>query len=148
MSNATIRSAGMIIYYKKGNDIEYLLLHYPGGYWEFAKGKMESGETKQMTARREIKEETGLEPELQPGFQESIAYQFRDRYGNRTNKEVTFFIGYSTTQEVILSHEHQGFIWLPFEQALNKLTYQNCKDLIMHADHFIRENLLKESRSE
>ncbi|HSW73884.1 MAG TPA: NUDIX domain-containing protein [Candidatus Limnocylindria bacterium] len=139
MSSALIRSAGMVLFYKKDHSIEYLLLHYPGGYWEFAKGKLEAGETKQMAAYREVQEETGLKADIKEGFCETITYIFKDRWGNRVNKEVYFFIGQATTQDIVLSHEHQGYAWLSFEKAITQLTYQNSKDVLMHADHFIRE---------
>ena len=143
MSQAIIRSAGMVIYSKRNHDIEYLLLHYPGGYWSLAKGKMESGETKHMTARREVKEETGLEPELKDGFQETIIYMFKDRHGNKIRKEVYFFIGKSESQDVVLSHEHQGYIWLGFDEALKKITHQNTKEVLAKADHVIKEYIEK-----
>jgi len=52
---------------------------YPGGYWEFPKGKLEPGETDEAAAHRELKEETGLEVTLIPDFKETITYRFRDR---------------------------------------------------------------------
>jgi 8-oxo-dGTP pyrophosphatase MutT (NUDIX family) len=118
------------------------LLHYPGGYWELAKGKLEPGETKQQAAHREVHEETGLRAELKEGFQETISYTFKDRYGNKINKEVYFFVGQVESQEIVLSHEHQGYIWLPFQEAVTRLTYQNSKDVLISADYFIREKLL------
>lgn len=142
MSSTLIRSAGMVLFYKEEHEIEYLLLHYPGGYWEFAKGKLEPGETKQMAAHREIHEETGLRVDLKEGFQETITYSFKDRWGNKTNKEVYFFVGEAPDQEITLSHEHQGYVWLSFEKALERLTYQNSKDILISADHFIKERLM------
>ena len=56
------RKAVFIVAYAKTNQgIEYILLkrklHWKG--WEFPKGKIEKGEKKIQTAKRELKEETG-----------------------------------------------------------------------------------------
>jgi len=37
----------------------YLLLYYPGGYWDLPKGHVEEGEQELDTARREVEEGTG-----------------------------------------------------------------------------------------
>jgi 8-oxo-dGTP pyrophosphatase MutT (NUDIX family) len=40
-----------------------LLLQYPQGHWDLPKGHVESSDSdKQATARRELKEETGIVP--------------------------------------------------------------------------------------
>lgn len=49
-----IYSAGIITYTTDNNETSYLLLHYNAGHWDFPKGKMEPGETKQETALREL----------------------------------------------------------------------------------------------
>ncbi len=53
------RSAGIVLFLEKSEEILFLLLHYPTGHWDFVKGKIESGETEIETAVREAKEETG-----------------------------------------------------------------------------------------
>lgn len=62
------KSAGVLMYRRRGPAIEYLLVH-PGGpfwakkdeaAWSIPKGLMEDGEASEAAARREFEEETGL----------------------------------------------------------------------------------------
>lgn len=128
-----VHSAGIIVYYDNHGTKEYLLLHYPSGHWEFPKGKLEKGETNTQAALRELKEETGLEVILQPDFCESITYFFKSFDGKTVEKTVDLFIGQSSSKQVFLSEEHQGYAWLPYNEALEQLTYDNAKKVFMRA---------------
>lgn len=133
-----IYSSGIITYIKEGSKIEYLLLQYLGGHWDFPKGKIEIGESKLETAIRELHEETGLTAEIHPGFEISYTYSFKDRLKQPVSKTVYFYVGRVTDRTVILSHEHEGFRWLDYEQALYQLTYENAKGILAKSDMFLR----------
>ncbi|QQR53589.1 NUDIX domain-containing protein [bacterium] len=133
-----IYSAGIVTYIKEGSTIEYLLLNYLGGHWDFPKGKLEGGENKFQAAVRELAEETGLTAEVHPGFEVSYSYNFKDKLRQPISKTVYFFVGYASSKQVVLSHEHQHYKWLDYEQALYMLTYENAKGVLAKADHFIR----------
>lgn len=131
-------SAGVVVFYHGKNALEFLLLHYQSGHWDFPKGHIEENETKHETALRELMEETGLTAELQPGFQEEFSYFFRYPCNSElVKKKVYFFIGKSYGKKVILSDEHIGFAWLPYEQALEQLTYKNAKELLEKAHEYL-----------
>ena len=51
-----------------------LVKHRVGGHWAFPKGHVESGESEEQTARREVREETGVEIEILPGYRETNHY--------------------------------------------------------------------------
>ena len=133
-------SAGIVVYRQEGEQRLYLLLHYASGHWDFAKGKIEKGETKQQAALRELKEETGLSAQVLPGFEFSFDYWFRG-YETREliNKTVYFLVGPTEEKEVTLSKEHGGFAWLPYEQALEQLTYRNAKELLTAVKAFLND---------
>ncbi len=133
-----VESAGIIVYCRIDNEVEYLLLHYSAGHWDFPKGKIEKGETKNQAALRELLEETGLYTKIQPGFEDRLSYFFYDFDGERAHKTVYFFVGQVKKQEIVLSHEHQGFDWLPFTLALKQLTYDNAKQVLRNVNDFIR----------
>ena len=131
-------SAGVVVYRVKNNLIEYLLLHHIVGHWDFAKGKIEVGETKEQAALRELHEEAGLRTELEPGFIDSISYNFVDRSGEPTRKTVYFFIGRVNDEQVVLSSEHKNFMWLPYDKAYTKMTFDTARQVLQKAHEFIK----------
>jgi len=123
-------SAGVVLVHGE----KFLLLHYESGHWDFVKGKIEPGESNEETVRRETEEETGItDLDFIPGFQESIHY-FYMREGQRISKTVVFFLAKTSTENVTLSHEHIGYQWLSYEDALEQLTFDNAKELLKKAN--------------
>jgi len=132
-------SAGIILFNKLNE--KFLLLNYPSKHWDFVKGKMEKGETPHETALRETNEETGIsDVEFIDGFEEEIEYYF---YANNQeiHKKVIFFLGKTKTSEIILSHEHLDYIWLEFDNALEKTTYENAKNLLKKSKVFLENRI-------
>ena len=139
------KSAGAIVWYKnkKTKIIEYLLLHYPSldntrqGHWDFPKGHVEKGETEIEAATREVAEETGIhELRFLPKFKERIRY-FYAREGKKISKEVIFYLAESRAKKVEISFEHVGFAWLPFDKAIEQVTYKNAKEVLQKARQFL-----------
>lgn len=128
------KSSGIIVFTEDGDRL-YLLLHYAAGHWDFPKGHIESGESETKAARREAEEETGLsEVDLIDAFREKIGYFFK-RGGKTVHKDVVFFLGRTTSHaKVHLSYEHIGYEWLPYDEALERLTYDNAKGLLRKAE--------------
>ena len=131
------RSAGAVIFRQEEGKIYYLLLHYQSGHWDFPKGIIEKGEKIEETAKREVKEETGIENiEFVEGFKEWIKYFFRVK-GRTIFKIVTFLLAETKQKKVKISWEHIGFKWLPYEEALEKLTFKNAKEILEKANDFL-----------
>jgi 8-oxo-dGTP pyrophosphatase MutT (NUDIX family) len=126
-----------IILFNDNKKRKFLLLNYPSKHWDFVKGKMEKGETFHETALRETNEETGIKDvEFLDGFKEEIEYYFRVN-NQDIHKKVIFFLGKTETTNIILSHEHLDFIWLDFDNALDKITYENAKNLLRKSKEFL-----------
>ena len=145
------KSAGAIIFRKepfdvtqgKGDKIFYLLLHYPSNtkspkeYWDLPKGHIEKGEKLEDTVKREVEEETGLKDiEFIEGFKETIKYFFKWESKNIL-KFVTFYLAETKTRDVKISEEHIDYEWLPYEKALEKLTFKNAKEILKKANDFL-----------
>jgi len=124
------RSAGAILYRESLAGNLYLLLNYPSGHWDFVKGNIEKGEILKETVIREIEEETGItDVNFVEGFEDKVEYHYQ-RDGQLVHKEVIFFLAKTRTDDVKLSHEHHGFIWLDFNSALKKLTYKTAQNML------------------
>jgi 8-oxo-dGTP pyrophosphatase MutT (NUDIX family) len=137
------KSCGAVIF-RVGNGTEYLLLHYEAGHWDFVKGHVEKGESEEETVEREILEETGLKSNtFLDDFRERIDYFYRRR-GRTVSKEVIFYLVRSTGEEPVkISGEHIGYDWLPYRDALDRLTYKNAKETLRKAEeHLQRTGLI------
>lgn len=133
------RSAGIVLYLEKPKENLFLLLNYPTGHWDFIKGKIEQGETEHQTAIRETKEETGISDiEFVEGFEEKIKYNFQFE-GELIYKEVVFFLAKTTTENVTVSHEHLDYTWLNYKNSMEKITYQNAKDVLSKANQLLEK---------
>ena len=134
------RSAGAIVFHKGGFEIEYLVLHYPAGHWDFPKGNIEKGEKEEETIIREIREETGIDS-VEPiaGFSRKIEYHYRRPEG-LVAKTVTFKLAKAAVKTVKLSYEHQGYAWLDYEKALERVTFENSKTVLREAKSYLEKD--------
>ncbi|MEM5828195.1 MAG: NUDIX domain-containing protein [Candidatus Aenigmatarchaeota archaeon] len=130
-------SCGAIVFYKENDKIEFLLLKYPN-YWGFPKGEKEENESEIETARREIKEETNLDVEFIPGFRREYEYSFWLK-GKLIKKKAIFFLARAKSKDVKISWEHEDFKWLPYEEALKTLGYEQDKENLKAAYEFIKK---------
>lgn len=80
------------------------------------------------------------------GFKEYAKYFFKKSYdlvGEAKKKApwvfklVVFYLAKADNEEVKISDEHKGFVWLPIDQAVKKLTFKNAKELLKKADDFV-----------
>jgi 8-oxo-dGTP pyrophosphatase MutT (NUDIX family) len=133
----TEKSAGIVLFRNDSDKNEFLLLNYPQGHWDFVKGKIEQNETSHETALRETKEETGITNiEFVDGFEESVEYDFRFKKEN-IHKKVIFFLAKTNEKNIKLSHEHNDYLWLEYNDALKKTTFENAKNVLTKANEFL-----------
>jgi len=131
------KSAGIVLFRIASNKNEFVLLNYPQGHWDFVKGKVEEGETTHETALRETKEETGISDiEFIDGFEESVEYNFKFK-NEDIHKTVVFFLAKTNEKNITLSHEHNDFVWLEYDDALKKTTFRNAKNVLSKTNEFL-----------
>jgi bis(5'-nucleosidyl)-tetraphosphatase len=133
------RSAGVIVFHQpSGKARVYLLLDY-GRYWDYPKGHLEAGESDESAALRELAEETGIEQaQLLSAFVHEITYFFRAKK-ELVRKIVIFFLAQAANKGVTISSEHQGYDWLPFEEARKRLKYANARQALDAAEKFLNQ---------
>lgn len=122
----------------KSREVNYLLLHYEAGHWDFVKGNVEPTESEKDTVIRELQEETGIaDAKFIEGFREKVEYFYR-RQGATIHKEVVFFLIETHTEKIELSYEHVGYAWLTRQRALERLTFKNAKDVLQKAHDLLK----------
>lgn len=138
-------SAGVIIYRKAKEGVKFLILYHGRGYWNFPKGKIESEEKSWQAAVREIREETGLmlkDLRFKKNFKTYEKYAFR-RQKEKVFKIVIFYLAETKQPRITLSHEHQGYGWFIYREAMKILSKHKdsqrvltqANELIRHAEH-------------
>jgi len=131
------KSAGIVLFRNASHNKEFLLLNYPQGHWDFIKGKVEQDETPYETASRETKEETGISDiEYIDGFEESVEYNFKFK-NEDIHKIVVFFLAKTYEKKITLSHEHNDFVWLEYDDAIKKTTFRNAKNVLSKTNEFL-----------
>jgi len=135
-------SAGVIVYFKKGKKIKYLLLKYKGLtgkiYWGLAKGHQEKNEKILNTAKREVKEETGLElKKIDPNFKKEEKYFFK-KGKDLIFKKVIYFLAPSPSLKINLSNEHLDYKWASLEEAKKIIKFKNLKKILEHAENYLQ----------
>jgi 8-oxo-dGTP pyrophosphatase MutT (NUDIX family) len=134
-------SAGGVVYREVNGKIETVLCGRDSPVrWSLAKGTPDPGETMEQTALREVREETGLEVEIE-GSIGSIDYWFADRDGEvRYHKTVHFYlmnpIGGATDQH---DPEFDVVQWFAGDEALEALAYANEADVLREALELISQ---------
>ncbi|MDP2838198.1 MAG: NUDIX domain-containing protein [Candidatus Moranbacteria bacterium] len=142
-------SVGAVVFRTINKERLYLLLHYPSGHYDFAKGHVEDKESEEMTLRRETEEETGIKDLKVFPRRISIRYfyiargterekRLRNAEGVWIFKEVAFYPAETQTPDVVISHEHQGHSWERYEAALKRVTFDNAKRVLKETEEYLR----------
>lgn len=142
-------SVGAVVFREEDGGRLYLLLHYLSGHFDFPKGHIESGETEEMTLRRETEEETGIRDLKIFSKRISISYFYIAKGNEREKrlksgkgvwifKQAHFYPAQTSSSEIKISDEHIGFIWLPYEEALAKVTFENARRILIETEAYLR----------
>ena len=141
-------SAGGVAFCWKDSDPEIAIVSVkPKLRWQLPKGIVDPGESPEVTAVREVKEEAGVETE-RLALIETIEYWYRSvKYGKpvRYHKFVHFYLlQYRSGDVSEHDHEIEAARWVRFDEALELLDFRSEREVVEKAREMIeargREN--------
>lgn len=101
--------------------------------WDFPGGVLDPGETLEEGARREIKEESGIDVgTVSLFFARTEGAEWVTEKGDSSQRNVVrlYYAAHTDDDAVTISHEHSEYCWATFEQALKLLEYPRHKEVI------------------
>tara|TARA_Y100001960_G_C14755593_1_gene871090 strand:+ start:819 stop:1241 length:423 start_codon:yes stop_codon:yes gene_type:complete len=135
------RSAGVILF-NKTEGIQFLILKYPSGHWDFVKGNIEEGEKEEETVKRELFEETGINSlQIHRGFNEKVEYNYYKK-NRKVHKIVSYYLAETDQKEIKLSDEHLDSKWSDYEDLMKLITFENSREILKKGNELIK-NLTK-----
>jgi 8-oxo-dGTP pyrophosphatase MutT (NUDIX family) len=109
--------------------------------WQLPKGIVDPGESPDVTAVREVREEAGVEAD-RLGLIETIEYWYRSvKYGKpvRYHKFVHFYLLQYRSGDVSQhDHEIEEARWVSFDEAIEMLEFKNERDVVEKAREMIK----------
>lgn len=129
-------SAGGVVYRRSDEGVEVVLAarrtRRGDLAWGLPKGLVEPDETPEQAAVREVREETGLEAEVEVSLGE-IRY-FYVWEGIRVRKAVHFFLMRATGGDASQHDDEMEEVrWFPLSVALRRATYKGEREVLQRA---------------
>lgn len=119
--NATVSLRAVLF---TGSDDVLLVRRASDGGWELPGGRLNTGENTLRGLRREIDEETGLDPEVDQPVHTTA---WENDAGN--GRFAAYYRGYVDSHGVDLSSEHTDHRWVAPARALETLDGPQCRAL-------------------
>lgn len=130
-------SAGGVVFRRTGADVEVLILQHEAGKWMLPKGTIESGETPEAVALREVREETGVSNVrvISDLGQERYSFFWRteDTFYDKT---VRYFLLEFLGGEIPRPQKEEGFVaaeWVAVDEALARIKYKETREIVRRA---------------
>lgn len=137
-------SAGGVLYRRAGDrlDVALILVGKQRPRWMLPKGTLNTNETPEQAALREVREETGLEGRMVAPL-ERIEYWFASKQGPkpvRFHKFVHFFLmEYVSGSVDDHDHEVEEARWVEINEAVDLLAFENEKSQVRQAQERLRQ---------
>lgn len=131
------QSFGVIPIQKKNDEILFLLIQHRGGHWAFPKGHANVGETEIETARRELREETGIKDvdlRTDKVFEERYQKTKWREPKKKVIKSVRYYIGDVKTARIRLqAAEVRDHKWVTYAEARKLITFEASRTILEEA---------------
>ena len=121
-----VQAAGGLVVRRHSGVLQIVVVHRPVQEdWSFPKGKLEAGETLDVAALREVREETGMTCDLLRFIGHT---EYVDRKGRQ--KTVAYWIMAATEGSFSPNEEVDELRWLPLDEGSRLLSYPRDQELI------------------
>ena len=140
MRTENVFSAGGLVYRMGAGGMEVVICgRHEENLWGLPKGTPEEGETVEETALREVREETGLEVEIESELG-AISYWFT-RPGVRYHKTVQHYLLRPTGGGDTAQHDQEYDVveWTSAQEAIRRLSYANERMMVEKALGLVEE---------
>ena len=132
-------SAGGVVFRKEGKEILWLVVKPAGNdKWRLPKGWIEKGESSLEAAKREVREEAGIETEVL-GKVGSEKFMFRWKKDLIWKSVVFYLMEYLQEAETGFSFETEKIDWLSFGEAKERLAFEKERELLEKAKEMLGE---------
>lgn len=124
-----VSHAGGVVFRPSTKGLEYLLVRArkPPDAWVFPKGHIEEGESPDRAAIREVLEEAGVRVAIVSSLGVlPVGAQYAEM----------FLMAYDSVGG---SPPEREYVWLEFNAAREKLTFEESRHLLIRADHIARK---------
>lgn len=134
--------AGAVVYKKEGDKILFAFVHDVFGYWTLSKGRIEAGEEAREGARRELKEEIGVNVKIE-GDLGSNEYIASDPQKGKVKKSVNYFLASTKDKELKLKETGglDGARWFNVEEIADLKMYDDIRSIIAKAIRILQDKL-------
>jgi 8-oxo-dGTP pyrophosphatase MutT (NUDIX family) len=120
-------AGGMVVRHDGDGELRVAIVHRPlREDWSFPKGKLEPGESSEACARREVREETGLECRIGTFVGHT---EYRDRKDRP--KVVAYWVMEVEDGTFRANEEVDELRWVDFAEAARMLTYDRDRELLV-----------------
>ena len=128
------KSCGAVVFRQEKDGLVFLIETMALGHISLPKGHVENGETEEETARREIREETGLDVRIDTRFRHTITYSPRPG----VEKDVVFFAAEAKAGDITPQPEEvRKAAFLPMDEAMGILTYASDREVLRAAGEYL-----------
>ena len=128
--------------FRRTDPVVFLLLRRTparGGWWQAVTGSVEDGEDLETAVRREVWEETGITTLLDlVDLEYAFPFEFTKYGGDGPLAAVKHSFGVEAAgEQVHTGPEHDAREWVTFQEALDRLTWEDNKEAFRRLERYL-----------